>query len=83
MTLRWSIPVLLAAAAAGSAAGQTGADIRNHCFVVAGVLCRIQIDQLHLGEAGESVDPAIDIGGFNRKPLALHELDDPAALKIN
>ena len=68
--------------AAADAAGQAGTDPRDDGFVRAGVLGRVEVDELHPGIAGEALNPALEIRGFNRQLLALHELDDAAALEI-
>ena len=44
---------------------------------------RVEIDQLHLGLAAQPLDPGVDVGGLDRQLLALHELDDAAALEID
>ena len=46
-------------------------------------LGRVEIDQLHLRRGREPRDPRIDVVGLDREPLALHELDDLAALEID
>ena len=56
---------------------------RTSAFVVAGALRRVEIDQLHLGKPAKPRDPRVDVGRLDRQPLALHELDDAAALEVD
>ena len=44
---------------------------------------RIQIDELHDREGRELLDPAVDVVGRDRQPLALLELDDTATHEID
>ena len=69
--------------ASADAARQPRADGRHDSAVVARVLCRIQIDQLHFREPGEPRDPAVEVVGRHRELLTLDELDDTAALQID
>ena len=69
--------------AAANAAGKPPADIGDHHGVVAASFRGVEIDQLHPRKSGELADPDLGIGGFNRELLALHQLNDPAALEVD
>ncbi len=69
--------------AAADAAGEPSADGRDERLVRAGVLGGVEVDELHLGVAGEALDPPLDVAGLDREALALHELHDSAALEID
>ena len=56
---------------------------RDEPGVLARPLGGVQIDQLHFRAAAEPRDPRVDVAGLDGEPLALHELDDPAALEID
>jgi len=43
----------------------------------------VEIDQLHAREPRELRNPQLGVGRFNRELLALDQLDNPAALKID
>src|SRR4029453_863128 len=69
--------------AAADPAREFSADRRNQRLVCAGVHCRVEVDELNFGIAGEPFDPAIEVAGLDGELLALHELDDTAALKVD
>ena len=69
--------------AAADPAGKAGADRRDERLVRARVLGGIEVDELHLRVTGEALDPAVDVARLDGQALALHELDDPAALEID
>ena len=69
--------------AAADAARESRADRGDERLVCPRILGSVEIDQLDLGIASELPDPAVEVTGFNRQPLTLHELDDAAALKID
>src|SRR5262249_24405291 len=69
--------------AAANAAGKPAADRRNQPAVVALVLCRVEIDELHFRECRELRDPALEVVRRQSRTLALHELDDASSLEID
>ena len=44
---------------------------------------RVEVDQLHLWKLRELLDPAVEIVGGDGELVALHELNDAAALEVD
>ena len=62
----------------------SAAQIRvDQIVVVPLVLRRVEIDQLHLGPAGEPRDPFVDGVALERQAFALDELHDAAAHEVD
>src|SRR5206468_6386235 len=69
--------------AAADATRERPRDLPDEREIVAGVFCGVEVDHLHLREAGEPSHPAKHIVVFDREALALNELDDGAGLQID
>ncbi len=57
--------------------------LAHDVVVLAGAHRRVQVDHVHAGEAGEALDPRVEVVGFNGRPLPLNQLDHLAALEID
>ena len=69
--------------AAADAAGQPRGHLAHQRIVGPDAHRGVEIDQLNCGKPREPLDPAVEIVGFDRELLALHELNDLAALEID
>jgi hypothetical protein len=69
--------------AAADAAGEPAADVCDHHRVVTVSFGGVEVDQLHTWKPRESPDPDVGVGRLNRELVALHQLDDAAALEID
>ena len=69
--------------AAADAARSRRADVAHERVVAAGADGGVEIDQLQLRERARSGDPLVEVGVFEREPLALDELDDLAVAEID
>ena len=69
--------------AAADTAAKLRADRRDERGVVAGVLRRVEIDELHVCKRRELRDPPGEVVARKSQPLALYELHDASALQVD
>src|SRR5688500_10140586 len=63
--------------------GQARAYLADKMIVRARIHGRVQVDDVDAPKSGEAPNPVVQIGGFDGELLALNQLDDFAAFKID
>ena len=69
--------------ASADTAGKLAAHSADERLIGAGVLCRIEIDELNFRIRSKSIDPLLKVVCLDGQALTLHQLNDATALQVD